>query len=272
MDARPPFVPEALLVDFGGVLVASRAREGWRETAVADVARTVGPTVHRDRIRLDLDAGIVAWRAWKSAMNRPYSPRDLSHIEFWCDFVGADWPGAARDAVRDRASELCRLLDRSRATREPRTGTEDLLRTAQDADVPVAVVSNALCGQVHREDLARLGLAKSVALELYSDEAGIRKPNPQLLHQAAGLLDVPVDRTWYVGDRYDRDVVCGRRAGAGLVVLMRAPDTASSRVNVAAAPDLIVDDPADLCRRLRTALDAGPAAITDRRHTGDEGK
>ncbi|UPK75587.1 HAD family hydrolase [Nocardioidaceae bacterium SCSIO 66511] len=257
MTGRRPFVPEALLVDFGGVLMSSTVKQGWREQVVDAVAYAVGSGVSREQIRHDLDAGLTAWRAWKAAMNRPYAPRDLSHVEFWCDFVGADWPGAARDAVRDRASELCWFLDRSRAAREPRTGTGGLLQAAYDADIPVAVVSNALCGQVHREELARLGMTKHIAVELYSDEAGIRKPNPHLIHQAAKRLDVPVGRAWYVGDRYDRDIVCGRRAGAGLVVLMRAGDTEASKANVAAAPDLIVDDPADLCRRLRDIQDEG---------------
>ena len=247
--------PAALLVDFGGVLMESTTRDRWQDVVVSAIAEVVGTDIERDRVLADLLAGLAAWRSWKSAMNRPYSPRDLSHAEFWCDFVGADWPGSAREAVRTHASELCWVLDSSRAAREPRNGAEDLLRTARGADIPVAIVSNALCGRVHREELSRLGLSKWVDVELYSDEAGIRKPNPRLIHQAADRLGIRLEHAWYVGDRYDRDVVCGRRAGVGLVVLMRAGDTEASRTHTRATPDLTVEDPADLCDRLRRVLD-----------------
>ena len=65
------------------------------------------------------------------------------------------------------------------------------------------------------------------------------------IHAALGAVGRTPDETWYVGDQHDRDVLCGRRAGVGTVVLMttrRHPPPPRRR----ARPDLQVDDPAAL--------------------------
>lgn len=59
------------------------------------------------------------------------------------------------------------------------------LETARATGIPVAVVSNALSGAVHREYAERTGLGKQLAVQVNSDEAGIRKPNPELILIAA---------------------------------------------------------------------------------------
>jgi FMN phosphatase YigB (HAD superfamily) len=74
---------------------------------------------------------------------------------------------------------------------------------------------------------------------------------------AARALSVDPADCWYVGDNYDRDVVCGRRAGVGGTILMRP----AGRRDPAARPqpDAEVADGLELLDLLRTALTGGAA-------------
>ncbi|ADB32906.1 HAD-superfamily hydrolase, subfamily IA, variant 1 [Kribbella flavida DSM 17836] len=250
--------PEALLLDFGGVLVATTGRPGWAGELAAELSdqlsRAGTPELTVDEIRTDLEAGAAADSYWKNAMSRPPTPRELTHREFWTDFVAADWPPGPRAWVTAHASVLCRRMGELRQHRAHREGIPELLDTAAAAGIPVGVVSNALSGAVHRDYLERTGLVKQLAVQIYSDEMGIRKPHPELILLAARALGVPVGRTWYVGDNFDRDVLCARRAGAGAAVLMEAPGTYQRPYAVRAVPDAIVPDPVALRTLLLEAL------------------
>jgi N-acetyl-D-muramate 6-phosphate phosphatase len=81
---------------------------------------------------------------------------------------------------------------------------------------------------VHRDFVERAGLADRFAVQLYSDEAGVRKPNPELVLRAARSLGVGPDQCWFVGDTWSRDVRAARRARVGTTVLMRSASTEAS--------------------------------------------
>jgi FMN phosphatase YigB (HAD superfamily) len=100
----------------------------------------------------------------------------------------------------------------------------------------VAVVSNTLYGSVHRDFLEKAGLGDRFAVQIYSDETGVRKPNPELVLRAARALGVGPEQCWFVGDTWSRDVRAARRARVGVAVLMR-----SARTEAQAPPGLDVD-------------------------------
>jgi HAD superfamily hydrolase (TIGR01549 family) len=240
----------ALLLDFGGVLVDGAAPPDWLSRLASTVTELLGPVGAPASLLADLRAGLDGYGRWGDAMCRPWAPVELSHREFWSDFVAADWPAAARAVVEGHATELCHRLGRLRHDWQLRPGVPDLLAVCADRHIPVGVVSNTLYGAVHRAFLADAGLAGRFAAQLYSDEAGIRKPNPELLTRAAGAIGVEVGHAWYVGDTWSRDVLGGRRAGAGRTVLMRSSRTDTDLGYPRPAPDLVVADPAELLARL----------------------
>jgi N-acetyl-D-muramate 6-phosphate phosphatase len=232
--------PKALLLDFGGVIADTCGPADW--------AAVVAPTVHNlllsrkvsrldpDVIEADLVAGAAAYAQWGDAMCRPYAPIEVSHEEFWSDYVAADWPASAREAVLAHAATLCYRLGEVRHTFAVRAGIVGLLAEAVARGVLVAIVSNTLYGSVHRDFVERAGLADRFAVQLYSDEAGVRKPNPELVLRAARSLGVGPDQCWFVGDTWSRDVRAARRARVGTTVLMR-----SARTEPTAPPGLDVD-------------------------------
>lgn len=241
-------LPSALIVDFGGVIVSSTKPAGWQHR-VADAIEALAGSAElpaRDRLVADIAAGAKAAGQWRNAMSRPLRPRELSQTEFVMDFVAADWTAAHRAAIEPHIAEIAYSVSAAKERRELRPGIRELLEFCRARGIPVAIVSNALSGQVHRDYLAAEGLSDQFVAEIYSDEAGIRKPNPDFLLQGCEAVAVPAADCWYVGDHLDRDVLCGTRAGIGANVLMPSPHAAAHPEVFGIRPDITTDDPAGL--------------------------
>jgi len=251
-SGRKLAAPKALLLDFGGVIVSTTHMPDWRELLAAhvrgllDQAGVKAPVLSVEQITTDIKAGGIADSHWKDAMSRPFSPRELRHEEFWGDFVAGDWPKQAREVVVAEAYDLCRKMGNWKSERVLRTGMLDLLDAADGAGVPVGIVSNALCGQVHIDFLDAHGLTGRFAVAIHSDEVRVRKPNPEMIWLAARALGVEAGEAWYVGDNFDRDVLCGVRAGVGGNILMEAKGTYDLPYDLKLKPDAIVADPVGL--------------------------
>lgn len=260
MTDTTPGAPSALLLDFGGVLVSSTRPAGWEHQAAVQVEDLLGTHPQRpsaEQIAADLLAGETAAKQWRNAMSRPLYPAELDHLTYALDFVAAEWPDAMRARLATRASQLCYLVNAAAEIRTLRTGTVDLLRFSAAQGIPLVVVSNALSGAVHRDYLAEAGLSELFVAEIYSDEQGIRKPNPELLLRGAATTGVAPSDCWYVGDHLDRDVLCGRRAGIGTNVLMDDPGKAERPFDVGVREDVRVADPAELLTVLQDVMGRG---------------
>ncbi|WP_432901868.1 HAD-IA family hydrolase [Micromonospora matsumotoense] len=244
--------PHALLLDFGGVLADAPPQPPAPPQLVRRLSHLVGGAVPERQLAADLAEGARSYSAWRDGAGREAEPVELPHSRVWAEFVTRSWPRAARDAVDREATPLAYAWAR-RADWAVRPGIPDALRAATEAGLPLAVVSNTLCGAAHRDFLAGAGLAGLFAAQFYSDEAGPRKPNPRLALLAAEAVGVPIDRCWFVGDTLGRDVECARRAGAGAAILMRSPRTDREPPHPAVTPDARVDDGHGLLALLRQA-------------------
>ncbi|MDT0158143.1 HAD family hydrolase [Microbacterium sp. ARD32] len=253
--------PRGLLVDFGGVIVETANRKDWQVGLAAFVHAQLAeaglefPELTESVIENDIRAGGRADSRWKDAMSRPFAPAELKYEEFWEGFVAGDWPAAARDHVRDNARELCRVMGEMKQERVTRDGFVEFLDLADEASIPVAIVSNTLMGQVHRDYLTRTGLTERFAEQIYSDEVRVRKPNPEMIHLGARAIGETAATCWYVGDNFDRDVLCGVRAGVGGNILMEARSTYDLPYELSVTADAIVADPWGLRELLVSSLE-----------------
>ncbi len=238
--------PLALLLDFGGVVVTGRRRPEWAEELAAEIGARFAligfEAPDQERIRQDIEHGSAAGSRWRDAVSRTREPVELTHRRFWADFVAADWPAPARAWVTAEATALCERMGEVSQDRTFRPGLSGLLDTADAFGMPVGIVSNALCGAVHRNHLRRHGMGARFAVQLYSDEIGIRKPHPGMITAAADALGVPVSSTWYVGDNFDRDVLCAHRAGAGAAILVEDAGTHDPPFMPFVEPDALLPD------------------------------
>jgi HAD superfamily hydrolase (TIGR01549 family) len=241
--------PAAILFDFGGVLVDIIHRGGaLREIALevhALLGREHANSIDAGRVERDVRAGWEAYDKWKSAEGRRAHPREISHREFWTELVAADWSERARNAVAIHATELCKRLDVATKDRPPKPDALGVLRALAERGIRAGVVSNALCGAGSRELVRSYGFEPLLGAQVYSDEAGVRKPNPEIFESAARLLGVELARCWYVGDTIDRDVLGGRRAGVAKVILMPSRQTGRG-IDAVAEPDATIACPSDL--------------------------
>jgi N-acetyl-D-muramate 6-phosphate phosphatase len=214
----------AIIFDAGGVLIDVQPRpEGIRDLARmldAFLVRSSGICLGEERILLDLKSASLAYSSWKFAQSRRARPRELTHREFWEDFVATDWPVEALRAVAAHASDLCWKYEEATWIRTPAVETLTVLKAIKARKLKTAIVSNTLVGGLSRFYMNEFGISDYIDIQLYSDETGLRKPNPEIFTWAATSLGLNLQNIWYVGDRLDRDVLAGRRAGVGKIILI----------------------------------------------------
>lgn len=255
--------PRALLLDFGGVLADAPRQPPAPPDLVRRLSELVRGTVSAEQIAADLTEGHRAYARWRDDIGRSGDPVELPHDRVWSDFVTRAWPAPARAAVAEAATPLAYAWA-WRPDWEVRPGIPEALRAAADAGLTMAVVSNALCGAAHRDFLAAAGLSGLFVAEFYSDEVGLRKPNPRLAWLAADAIGVPIRDCWFVGDSLHRDIACARRAGAGAAILMRSPRTDREPSHPDPRPDARIEDGHGLLALLRQSRGTGdePSANT----------
>jgi FMN phosphatase YigB (HAD superfamily) len=248
--------PQALLLDFGGVIADGPDHPDWGTAMVAAIGEALaGAEVARmppeeilASLATDGRAAAVEpfWRA--------EAPRQHDYASFWADVIAAGWPAPARAAVAARAASLSRryMEVKHAPTWRLRAGMAELLADAEARGLPMAVVSNTLHGEPHREFLRRAGISGRIVAQLYSDEQGIRKPNPELARRAVAAVGVPAAGCWFVGDTLTRDVLVARRAGLGAAILMRSLRVEHPPHPDGVVPDAVVADPVELHALLNT--------------------
>lgn len=257
--------PAGLLLDFGGVVFQTEKYADGRERMTRHLialAGRAGLVLDEAFVRRSLDASLVALKHWKHASSRRLAPREMGHAEIVRDFLAADYPPAARELLVAEAGEVLDVMNTSISAHHVRPGILDLLEEARARGIPVGIVSNAHSGRSHRRILAEHGLADFFAVQVYSDEVGVRKPNPRMITLATEALGLDPAQCWYVGDTLDRDVVVGRRAGVGAVLITRAQHTDHPPFAVGDVPDATYDSPSGVLEALRASA-AGPRVDAD---------
>lgn len=250
--------PKAVLFDFGGVLV-DVVLCPW---GTSDVAKDVHELLHHrgvslglDRVERDVRAGWKAYGDWKAAEGRRAHPREMRHREFWEELVAADWPVRARAIVAEHAGPLCERIDLATKDRPAKPDALATLRALCARGIYCAIVSNALAGSGSRALVQRYGFEPYLSAQVYSDEVGIRKPNPDIFHTAASQIGVGLAASWYVGDQIDRDVLGGRRAAVGRVLLLPSVSTGTGP-DAVAEPDAVIQSPSEILQLIAEQVPA----------------
>jgi N-acetyl-D-muramate 6-phosphate phosphatase len=229
--------PAALLLDFGGVIADAPSQRAAPPGLVLRLYNLLRGRLTPGQIQRSLTDGARAWARWRDED----WPDELTQAEVWERFVIADWPAFDQVAVRGAIKSLSyEWAWRNNWALRP--GIAALLEFATDRKIPLAVVSNTLSGAAHRDFLTKAGVGKLFAVQIYSDEAGVRKPNPQMIWSATDELGVSPRASWFVGDSRRRDILCGRRADVAQAILMPSRRTDTEDPACWPQPDAIVED------------------------------
>lgn len=128
-------------------------------------------------------------------------------------------------------------------------GARVALETLAARGLVLCVVSNTMRtpGEVLRKILDRYGLLALFAVLTFSDECGIRKPDPEIFHLTLRQIGVPPGEAVHVGDDPVLDVEGARDAGMR-VIQVTAAGRATGQVKPDAAIARLGDLPAALER------------------------
>lgn len=211
MSQPSPLVrPQALLLDFGGVIVQTHKHPDGRDHLAALMHQhlaAAGFDIETTRIRESLDAGITALKYWKNSSSRLREPRELSHREILVDYLVSDLPRGARELLASEAAYWTSQKNTLLSGHTVREGIPELLERCRTEGIGLGIVSNAHSGASHREILDGVGLGGYFGVQIYSDEVGIRKPHPGMIHLAADALGLDPAQCWYVGDTLDLSLI-----------------------------------------------------------------
>ena len=127
-------------------------------------------------------------------------------------------------------------------------GAASTLETLATRGLAIGVVSNVMRtpGSVLRQIFDRSGLLASMKVLTFSDECGIRKPDPEIFRLTLRQVGVAPEDAVHVGDDPILDVE-GARA-AGMAVIQLAP---GGRATAPVKPDAVVSE----LREVPAALD-----------------
>lgn len=122
-------------------------------------------------------------------------------------------------------------------------GARATLEVLARRGVRLGVVSNTMRtpGSVLRQILDRSGLLAPLKVLTFSDECGIRKPDPEIFRITLRQMGVAPEETVHVGDDPILDVEGAR--DAGLAVIQVTPD---GRATTPVKPDLVISGLRDL--------------------------
>lgn len=98
-------------------------------------------------------------------------------------------------------------------------GAESLLKCLRARHHPMALVTNGTNSQ--REKIDALGASSYFDTVLISEEVGIAKPDPAIFRQAMSRLNATPERSVFVGDSLEHDIVGARNAGMMTVYVSR---------------------------------------------------
>jgi putative hydrolase of the HAD superfamily len=93
-------------------------------------------------------------------------------------------------------------------------GAFEALEELHRYDIPVGVVSNCIFGShILQYELAKHGLAGNLRFVMVSAEYSVVKPSVLLFEIAAARLAREAEDIWFIGDRWDTDIIGARAAG-----------------------------------------------------------
>jgi HAD superfamily hydrolase (TIGR01549 family) len=170
---------------------------------------------------------------------------ELDEVRLWTQWMLPDQPAGR---IGELAVELNQLWREATGQRIVFPETKEVALELFRRGYRLGLVSNTTSSVEVPLLLEQLEISGCFEVVLLSCNTGTRKPEPAILLEAAGRMNVPAEKCAYVGDRLDRDVVGARKAGFGTAILIA--DEASLREQQAAEPGLSPDHRIENLREL----------------------
>jgi HAD superfamily hydrolase (TIGR01549 family) len=199
--------PEILFFDAGGTLLHLELD-------------TIGRLCFDESRRPSTDALLEAEAVARAEVDRLFregvESTDSSRVVLYFETI-LQRAGAADDEVIELRERILARHRHANLWTRVLDGTRAMLERLREDGYRLAVISNA-DGRV-RELFRSAGLDDLFELIVDSHELGIEKPDPRIFTHACELMRTTPERSLYIGDIYEIDVVGARAAGMPVVLV-----------------------------------------------------
>jgi len=226
---------EAIFLDLGNTLRILIKDHAHMAKARRRIVELVGTDESPETFCQKLDERYKVYRKW-AFENLAEAPE----AEMWTRWLTPEFPP---ERIAPLGAELTYQFRQSMGRREVVEGGKEVVVELFQRGYTLGVISNLIGTREIPDWLEEDGFAPYFKSVVLSSIYGIRKPHPDIYHEAARRAGVDPSLCAYVGDNLNRDVTGTRAAGFGMVVIMISPEElAQATITPENRPDLIIHD------------------------------
>jgi len=155
----------------------------------------------------------------------------------WTRWLAYDFP---KDVVKAHAAEMTWAYRKTKGERVVTDGGAETVKELYRRGYTLAIVSDLVGVEEVDDWLDRDGLRPYFKSVQQSSMCLIRKPHPAIYYYALAETGSEPERTCYVGDNLDRDIIGAKAAGLGMTVGVQYPDKKPQTVTDANRPDVFI--------------------------------
>jgi len=226
---------EAVFFDMGGTITGGPTDENsdQRREAIRQIMTLIGSDGSPDEFDAMLLRRAKDYKRWSVG-----TLRELLEEELWARWMLPDWPA---DVIEPLAVQLSQVWHSARGDRPIQPDAEEVILELNSRGYRLGLISNTTSRCDAPRVLEKLGVSDYFGTVVLSTTFGWRKPDPSIFLEATRRLGVPPDRSAYVGDRPDRDVIGARQAGFAMTIIIReSENTLLERSDASLTPDHII--------------------------------
>jgi FMN phosphatase YigB (HAD superfamily) len=206
---------EVIFIDVGNTLRVLVEDEPYQADARRQIAALVGTTESPEAFCAQLDQRYKVYRKWAFE-----TLREASEKELWTRWMLPDWPS---DKIGPVSGELTFLYRKTMGRRFAQPDAKVVVQELHRRGYRLGILSNTITEREIPLWLEEDGLRQYFPTIVLSSIYGHRKPGPEIYWEAARQAGVKPAQAAYVCDNPSRDVVGGRRAGFGMIIIMLKP-------------------------------------------------
>jgi HAD superfamily hydrolase (TIGR01549 family) len=243
---------EAILFDMGGTLrTSSKRTRDEKHQIIQRMMDLIGAQGSVDEFTRLVFKRAKAYKHWAEQTHI-----ELNESDLWTKWMLPDFPAAQ---ISGMAIQLNQLYREATGQRVAFPETRDVILELFRRGYRLGLVSNTTSSVEVPALLQELEITGCFETVILSTVVGKRKPNPAILLDATRRMGIAPEACAYIGDRVDRDVAAGRKAGFSKAIILRDPR--HPKLDKEDHPDLVPDH---LITNLRELLDIFPPHTSPR--------
>jgi HAD superfamily hydrolase (TIGR01509 family) len=225
---------EAIFLDVGNTLRLVVKDEAFQTKAKQDLTALVGAKQTPEEFM-----GILAKRYKVLRKRAKEELIEASEKEMWTKWMLPEFP---QEKIAPLSGKLTRLWRDRDGRRVARSDAKETIIELSKRGYLLGIIANTVTETEIPDWMEEDGVTDYFKTVVLSSKVGIRKPGADIYLEAAKRIGVEPSKCVYVGDNPSRDVIGGRLAGYGMMILINEPATlAKEPPTENSKPDYIID-------------------------------